>query len=98
MQTDLSITRIGMAEHAYPTPTRNILSEQQRTRKRSMPKAGEVRIGRRLADGTEVFAPSQREQAEILANRQMDKRLHEERMQALLAGHTVEIDSWAHKS
>lgn len=102
----LDQTRIYMSEHSYPTPTRNHLSMHNReASKRKMygaTRAGEIRFGKRLDDGTSVMAPtaSERTQARIeeLANIRMDAQLRAERIRASLNGQIAETDSWAHKS
>lgn len=101
---DLSITRIGMAEHEYPTPTRNILSEQERERAKrrigSHTKGGEVRIGYRTEDGRSIMFLTESEKARVrneeLANKQLEIA---ERKARMMAGYRpAEVDSWAHKS
>lgn len=100
---DLSLTRIGMAEHEYPTPTRNILSEQQRERAKrtSTRKGSEVRYGYRATDGTNYMFPtaSEREAARKadLANLALAKLERQARLMDKLNEQTVRIDSWAHK-
>lgn len=102
--TDLTLTRIGLAEHEYPTPTRNILSEQQRERAKrtSTTKAGEVRYGYRAKDGTNYMFPTATERDAArkadLANKAFERAERQQRLQAIVSGQSAEVDSWAHKS
>ena len=100
MAHDLTLTRIGMAEHAYPTPSRNNLSEQQRRRQRPTPKASEVRIGYRSPEGQTIMALTDSEVAERRAADLANKVLVEkERKARMMQGYKpAETDSWAHKS
>lgn len=102
MANDLSVTRIGMAEHAYPTPTRNVLSEQQRRRVRPQPKGSEIRYGIRSPEGQTVMGYTDSELASIraqeLANKLFDQQQRKADMQRQLAKRMAEIDGWSHKA
>lgn len=99
--TDLTLTRIGLAEHEYPTPTRNILSEQQRERAKraSAPKGSEVRYGYRAKDGTNYMFPTQSERDAARkadnANRMLAKQQRNEALMKQLNESMARIDSWA---
>ena len=99
MRNDLSLTRINMAEHAYPTPTRNILSEQNRGKRKMSGKASEIRFGIRTPDGTTVMGYTESELAKIrsdeLANKLIEMAERKARMQS---GATSNVaDHWSHK-
>lgn len=101
--TDLTLTRIGLAEHEYPTPTRNILSEQQRERSKRIPsRTSEVRYGYRAKDGTNYMFPTATERDAArkadLANKAFERAERQQRLQAIVSGQSAEVDSWAHKS
>jgi len=102
MAHDLTLTRIGMAEHAYPAPSRNLLSEQQRRRPRPMPKHGEVRIGYRSPEGQTIMAYTESElatiRAEELANKLFEQQQRKADNAAKVAKQMAEIDGWAHKA
>lgn len=102
---DLSLTRIYAAEHSYPTPTRNHLSQQQRELAKARvpvkPKATELRCGYRAKDGTTYMFPTA---SEMEAHRKLvlaDEALaRKQRLQSTidrLNESTARIDSWAHK-
>lgn len=102
MTNDLSVTRIGMAEHAYPTPSRNLLSEQQRRRVRPKPKGSEVRYGIRSPEGQTVMGYTDSELASIRAQELANKLFEQQQRKAdnarKVAERMAEIDGWAHKA
>jgi hypothetical protein len=103
MPTDLSVTRLHMAEHAYPTPTRGLLSEQQRARTNRCPisngtrtVATPVRHLRRRADGTVVeLATATKHHYSDAELAMIDRRERQRRLQAIVAGQQAELDHWA---
>lgn len=103
--SDLSLTRLHWAEHSYPQPTRNHLSQQQReaskARVPSKPKATEVRYGYRAKDGTTYLFPTatERQQArnEDNANKRLMRQQAAERLNAIVSRQAAEVDSWARK-
>lgn len=103
---DLTLTRIFLAEHSYPTPTRNHLSQHARELAKARvpvkPKATECRYGYRAKDGTNYMFPtaSEREQyrREELANQRLERVYAAERLSTIVGTQTADVDSWAHKS
>lgn len=103
--SDLSLTRTMLAEHSYPTPTRNHLSMHNReAAKRAMnrkTRAGEVRIGIRSPEGLTVMGTTASEDAQRRQMELLDKALErKQRQQATmdrLNESQARIDSWAHK-
>lgn len=96
-------TRIMHAEHSYPQPTRNHLSQQQRERaKRSYAgstQASEVRFGIRLPSGATVMDAETASQR--LARLQDEKAVRDEiiaRTKTDAYAAMAEIDTWAKKS
>lgn len=102
MQTDLSLTRIGMAEHAYPAPTRNLLSEQQRRKLLPIPKGSEIRYGIRTPDGNSYMGLTDSEiavqDALTIANKLHDRNERKRRITEMVTTRTAATDNWAHKS
>lgn len=103
---DLSLTRTLIAEHSYPTPTRNHLSQHNReaakVRDGRKTRASEVSIGYRCEDGTTIMFGTASQRAEYrrqeLENERLRKAEHARRIQEIVTPTIAETDSWAHKS
>jgi hypothetical protein len=84
-----------------PQGSKNMLRElnRQRTMRTSGP-CSEVRIGKRLPDGTTIWYDPDAEQLirqEERANEELERRERKARLQAIVSGQAAEIDSWANK-
>lgn len=102
----LELTRTLLAEHTYPEPTRNHLSNHNREASKrklySPTKAGEVRFGKRLPDGTSVMGelPSEKHKrrAEELAIINADKAARKAKLIKMVHDQMAETDNWANKN
>lgn len=106
MRTDLTTTRTGQAEHAYPPPTRRIMSQHTTDLYESVPVntgqttlATPVRYGRLMPDGTirylsgkPVSMPTDAE------NKAAELAESKRRMATIVAGMSADIDHWGRKS
>jgi hypothetical protein len=97
----LELTRIGIAEHAYPTPTRRILAEHNRERAKSRATrqtAAPVTHKRRRADGSVVTvlksATLTDRQYELL-DRQLAEQERRARRAERLAASAADVDHWS---
>jgi hypothetical protein len=94
-----------MAEHSYPTPTRNHLSMHNReAAKRKLngrTRASEVRIGIRTPDGNSYMGTTASEDAKRRQDELLDKALERKQradaLKQLVYEQMAETDSWAHK-
>jgi len=101
----LDQTRIHMAEHSYPTPTRNHLSmhnrEASKRKSYGATRGSEVRFGIRLPSGQSVMAltDSEVEQArkEELTNLRLEAEERKARILRNVHAQMAETDSWAAK-
>lgn len=98
-----------MAEHSYPTPSRNQLSGHNRESAKACvitngtrTVATRVRHGVRLPDGTIVYRT--RSDAQMTdadwdrLNRLEDKRQRAQRISDMVSGRIAQVDTWASKS
>ena len=103
---DLSLTRTLIAEHSYPTPTRNHLSQHNReaakVRDGRKTRASEVSIGYRCEDGTSIMFGTATQRAEArrmeLVDKALERKQRNERLMQQLNENAARVDSWAHKS
>ena len=109
MQSPLETTRLHMAEHSYPTPTRNHLSNRNadaakacRITNGTRTVATRVRHGVKLPDGTIVYrtrSDAQMTDAELdRANAELERRERAKRISDMINRTRVEPDTWAKKS
>ncbi len=103
---DLSLTRTMIAEHSYPTPTRNHLSmhnrEAAKVRDGRKTRASEVSIGYRCEDGTSIMFGTATQRAEArrmeLEDKALERKQRSEALVKMVHDQMAETDSWAHKS
>lgn len=109
MRSALETTRLHMAEHSYPTPSRNHLSNRNADAAKAChvtngtrTVATRVRHGIRLPDGTIVYRTRSDAQMtardEELANLEFDRRERAKRLAEMVNKSRAEIDTWASKS
>lgn len=97
-----------MAEHSYPTPTRNHLSNRNADAAKACAVtsggrtiATSVAHGIRLHDGTIVYytiADKAAAAREDLENKQLERAQRKARIAAMMASNTAATDHWAHKA
>ena len=104
MHSDITLTRIGLAEHAYPAPTRRIMVEHNSNVREACP----IRSGRKTVatdvvtyrikpDGSRVRTDISRKRysrTEELALMQAERKA---RLLAIVQGTQAQIDTWADK-
>lgn len=102
-RSQLETTRIGMAEHCYPTPTRRILAMHNSEARKANPIsngsrtiATKVKTMRIMPDGTRRYVEYVGKRTYSDAeNAAFDRAERKRRLAAIVAGQAAEVDTWA---
>lgn len=102
---DLSLTRTGMAEHAYPPSTRRVMAETRKDAYWANPAnngtrtvATEMVRYKILKDGTRVLCDQFAKPISRYADAAMERAERKRRLAMIVAGQAAEIDTWASHS